>query len=87
MNLPRKDVAALLLPAFLPFNLIKGGLNTAFTLLIYKPVVSALRRARLIEPSVKEESEKRNLRLSLSVTIVSLILIFCLAAVILIFKG
>ena len=44
-------VAALLLPAFLPFNLVKGGLNAALVLLLYKPVVTALRRARLAEPT------------------------------------
>ena len=51
MGQPREAVAALLLPAFLPFNLVKGGLNAALTLLLYKPVVTALRRARLAEPS------------------------------------
>lgn len=30
---PRAEVAKMLLPIFLPFNLIKGGLNTAITLL------------------------------------------------------
>jgi len=49
MGCPREAVAELLLPAFLPFNLIKGGLNTALTLLIYKPVITALRRARLLD--------------------------------------
>ncbi len=49
MGYPREAVAALLLPAFLPFNLIKGGLNAAITLVLYKPVVTALKRARLIE--------------------------------------
>lgn len=48
MGYPREAIAALLLPVFLPFNLIKGGLNTAITLLLYKPVVVALRRANLI---------------------------------------
>lgn len=48
MGYPREAIAALLLPAFLPFNLIKGGLNAAITLLLYKPVVVALRRANLI---------------------------------------
>ena len=52
MGQPREAVAALLLPAFLPFNLVKGGLNAALTLLLYKPVVTALRRARLAEASV-----------------------------------
>lgn len=49
MGYPREAVAKLLIPAFLPFNLIKGGLNAAITLALYKPVVTALRRARLIE--------------------------------------
>lgn len=49
MGYPREAVAAMLLPVFLPFNLLKSALNAGITLLIYKPVVGALRRARLIE--------------------------------------
>lgn len=48
MNTSREEVAALLVPVFLPFNLVKGGINMALTLLLYKPVVTALRKARLI---------------------------------------
>lgn len=44
MGIPREEVVKLLLPAFLPFNLIKGGLNAAITMLLYKPVVSVLGR-------------------------------------------
>lgn len=44
MGMPREAVARLLLPAFLPFNLIKGGLNAAITMLLYKPVFLPLRR-------------------------------------------
>lgn len=51
MGMPRADVAKLLVPAFLPFNLIKGGLNAALVMLLYKPVVTALRRANLIPKS------------------------------------
>ena len=43
MGYPRKAVAELLIPVFLPFNLLKGGLNAGITLLIYKPVLSAAR--------------------------------------------
>ena len=42
MGYPREAVVELLIPAFLPFNLIKGGLNAAITMIIYKPVVKAL---------------------------------------------
>ncbi len=60
MGLDRNEVVApMLLPVFLPFNLVKGGLNTATTLLLYKPVVSALRSAHLVPPS--ESSHKAGL--------------------------
>ena len=45
MGVPREEVVKLLLPAFLPFNFIKGGLNAAITILLYKPALSALGRA------------------------------------------
>ena len=48
---PREVVAAMLVPVFLPFNLAKGGMNMAVTLLLYKPVVTALRKARLVPES------------------------------------
>jgi len=49
MECTREQVVELLLPAFLPFNVLKGGLNAAFTFLLYKPVVTALRKSGLIE--------------------------------------
>lgn len=49
MGLPRAAVAGMLLPAFLPFNLLKGGINSAVTLLLYKPVVMGLRRVGLLD--------------------------------------
>jgi len=45
----RADVAAMLVPIFLPFNLLKAGFNAALTLLLYKPLVTALRRTGLVE--------------------------------------
>ena len=48
--MPRAAVADLLVPVFLPFNLSKYALNAAITMLIYKPVVTALRKAHLIPP-------------------------------------
>ena len=49
MGYTREAVAELLIPAFLPFNLIKGGINAALTMILYKPVLTALRRAHFIE--------------------------------------
>lgn len=45
MGYPREAVLELLLSAFLPFNLIKGGLNAAITMILYRPVVTAFRHA------------------------------------------
>lgn len=54
MGYPREAVAAMLVPVFLPFNLLKSALNTAITLLLYRPVVTALRKLNLIEPSAQK---------------------------------
>ena len=47
MGIPRQAVVEMLLPAFLPFNLLKAGLNAALTVLLYKSVVTVLRKAHL----------------------------------------
>ena len=49
MGVERDYVADLLLPAFLPFNALKAGFNTALTLALYKPLVGALRKTGLID--------------------------------------
>lgn len=54
MHVDREVVVSMLLPTFLPFNLVKGGLNAALAMLLYKPVVTALRKARLVEESHAE---------------------------------
>ena len=51
MGYPREAVAAMLLPVFLPFNIVKGGINAAITMLLYKPVVKTLRKAGLVPRS------------------------------------
>ena len=55
MGVPRTVVVGMLIPTFLPFNLLKGGINLALTLVLYKPVVTALRSARLIPASNGEK--------------------------------
>ena len=59
MGQPREFVATLLIPYFLPFNLIKGGINATLTLLLYKPIVNALRKARLVEPSSGKGGQRK----------------------------
>lgn len=50
-NVPRDVVVTMLPTVFFPFNLAKGGMNMAATLLLYKPIVTALRNAGLAPPS------------------------------------
>lgn len=58
MGVARSAVEGMLLPAFLPFNLLKAGLNTALTLCLYKPLVTALRKTGLVETGAKKGRSK-----------------------------
>lgn len=58
MGYPREAVAELLIPAFLPFNLLKAGLNAGFTFLLYKPITMALRKAGYLSDSQNVQSRK-----------------------------
>lgn len=58
MGVSREEVAELLIPAFLPFNLLKAGLNAGFTFLFYKPITMALRKAGYISESQNMQSRK-----------------------------
>lgn len=57
----RAAVAAMLPTLFFPFNLAKGGMNMAATLLLYKPVVTALRKSGLAPASQSTGSKKFSL--------------------------
>lgn len=83
MGYPREAVVELLIPAFLPFNLIKGGLNAAVTMLLYKPVVTALRQSHLIETTQMTTKS----RLNVGVILVSLLIITTCILFILSLKG
>ncbi len=72
METPREVVAGMLLPYFLPFNLLKGVLNTAVTLLLYKPIMNALRRMNLIP---KSESNQKGGTLAIIINIVAIIVV------------
>ena len=86
MNVPREMIKDLLLPGFMPFNLIKGGLNTAFTLLLYKPLISALRAAKLVSASEVIPGKKKRVLPSVMITVISLVLIAVLVVTIILLK-
>ena len=72
----RADVAAMLIPVFLPFNALKAGFNSALTLLLYKPVVTALRRIGLAEKKTAHAgSSKLGIYLFAGILLVTCVLI------------
>ena len=60
MGYPREAVVELLLPAFLPFNLLKGGLNASITFLLYKPVISVLRKTGFVPAPETTTAKRKN---------------------------
>ena len=86
MGYPREAIAELLLPAFLPFNLLKGGLNTALTLLLYKPIVSALRKSNMIAFS-SAPTQTLNKGKRIGVTLIAILLLITCILFVLILRG
>ena len=85
MGVPRDVVAGMLLPTFLPFNLVKGGLNAGITMLLYKPLSSALKRAGL---APADASNAQPHRFNLTATLISILLVVtCVVVFILMVKG
>ena len=76
MGVPRETVAGMLMSVFLPFNLVKGGINAALTLLLYKPVVGALRKAGLAKPSSSKGSFSLGFTLFALAVLVTFVLLF-----------
>lgn len=70
MGYPREAIAELLLPAFLPFNLIKSFLNAAFAFLLYKPIVGTLRKTHFIPQSTTEKTKANIPMIIISVLII-----------------
>ncbi|MBQ4001848.1 MAG: ECF transporter S component, partial [Lachnospiraceae bacterium] len=85
MGYPREAVAKMLPTVFLPFNALKGGLNAALTMLLYKPVITALRAANLVPRP--EEQRKGSVGTTILVVVLSLALAGTLALVILALQG
>lgn len=65
MGVPREEVAGMLLTVFAPFNLAKGGVNAGLTMLLYKPIVGALRKAKLVDESKNVAGKSKNIGFTL----------------------
>lgn len=80
LKYPREAVEAMLVPVFLPFNALKAGLNSALVLGLYKPVSTALRKARLLPEAPRAKGKAKIgiylLALGLLATCVVLLLVW-----------
>ena len=70
----RSDIAGMLMPVFLPFNLLKAGLNSAFILLLYKPLVVSLRKAGLLPATGKTGNAKLGVLIFAALLLISCVL-------------
>ncbi|MCL1788886.1 MAG: ECF transporter S component [Oscillospiraceae bacterium] len=48
----RQQVVGMFLTVFVPFNLFKGAVNAIIVMFLFKPLVTALHRAGLIQPAI-----------------------------------
>ena len=70
MSISRDIIEGMLLPVFLPFNLIKGCINASLTMLLYKPVVRALKSTNLLEQTEPKRSDVKFSVIAVSVTVI-----------------
>lgn len=86
MNVPREAVLQLFFPLLIPFNLLKAALNSSLVLFLYKGVVTALRKTRLIPVRESNDGDQKRVNTVLMVSI-SAVLVITLTLVMLIFAG
>ncbi len=72
LGVPREEVASLLVPIFLPFNLLKATINSGFVLLLYKPLRRVFSSIGII-PNVPQNSSGNKLASILSMALFFLI--------------
>ena len=84
MGVPREAVLDMFLPVLIPFNGIKALLNSALVLLLYKGVVTALRKTKLIPTRDSNDGTNKNAN-TIIVVVVSAALVITLVFVLLSF--
>ena len=82
MDVSREVVSGMLLTTFAPFNLLKGGINAALTMVLYKGVSSALRSAHLLP-----HAETTGKKTAFPIWPVALFVFATLVLILLIWKG
>lgn len=79
MGVARSQVAAMIPSLLLPFNLIKGVVNAAITMIIYKPITTALKKVGL----TNNATSKTDLKKFIPLAIIALLLLIIAVLVIL----
>ncbi len=87
LGYPREAVVELLLPAIVPFNLLKGGINMALVLLLYKHVVNALRRAKMIDLSKNADERSTVTKNNTGVMLIAVVILATAVLLALVLKG
>lgn len=75
MRVDRSVVVGMLATTFLPFNLVKGGINMGLTMLLYKPIITALRKVRLL-PESTASSGKRSTQIAFTLSSLFILVTF-----------
>ena len=88
MGVPRGEVVKLIPKLLLPFNLLKALLNSALVMIIYKPISTALKRAKLLKRSDTDERKHVFDRKSLIITLAAAALLaLCLVVFFVVLKA
>ncbi len=83
MHVPVKEVGAMIPTLLLPFNACKAVMNAAAVLLLYKPLISALRRMGIVKASDGRHSGVKSMVLA----VVAVLLIAVTSAVLVLMLG
>ncbi len=82
MGVPSGEVAKMIPTLLLPFNLIKGIVNAALTMIIYKPITTAIKRAKLSVGGSQKTDFKKFIPLAVTaaviITVAVIIILFVL---------
>jgi len=73
-GIEREVIAEMLLPVFMPFNLVKAAMNASLTMVLYKPVVTALRKGGLAPESTGQAEAKSGIS-KFSVSIIGVVVL------------
>lgn len=86
-EMPRMAVVKQIPTLLLPFNFAKALLNSGFVLILYKPITSVLRLAKLLPASASGEKYRFDKRTAVMLTVALVAILLSLAILFLFLKG